>query len=152
MSFQVPPQSNSDAKVNRYLKELIMTILTADSAVSDELTQQAQIERLKKWIGTASCRKSQIPLFEGVAKLIELGMLRYGTWLTPFGLKTAFSGTGNSDEFQSFLKERVEPGDRLGSLLLELVAGGKLLISSGYRNASPEVIFSGSVEYSHRIR
>jgi hypothetical protein len=123
-----------------------------DTAIPDEAVQQTQIARLKQWIKTVSRRKSQIPLCEGLTKLIELGRLKYGTWLTPWGLKTGFAAVPQSDEVHPFLDERVAPVNDCGSPMLELFADGSLLMELGHRNGIAEFIFYTSAEHSHRVR
>src|SRR5580692_1294087 len=95
-----------------------------DSAVSDESVQRTHIARLKRWVKRVSRRESQVPMCEAISKLIDLGLLRYGTWPASFGLKTAFAAVRQSDEMQRFLDDCVALVTYVGSLMLGLFITG----------------------------
>src|ERR1035437_3645062 len=47
------------------------------------------------------------PLSRGIAKLIDLGLLRYGVWPASFGQKRAFAAVWRSAEVQRFIRDEI---------------------------------------------
>ena len=112
--------------------------------VFDDSIQHTQIANLKNWVKRVFKRKPRDPLSRGIAKLIDLGLLRYGVWPASFGQKRAFAAVWRSPEVQRFIRDEIYPKRLHAGLLLDLFAEGRLLMDLGYRDGNPEFIFYGA--------
>ena len=129
-----------------------MKIEAADCTSLEESEHLTQIAHLKRWIKRVYRDRSQSPTCDGMAKLVELGLLKYGKWLSQNGLMNAFSGLGNTEEFQCFALEHLAPKDKWGSVFLELLAEGQILMTCGYRNGKANFIYRAAAERSPTVQ
>lgn len=108
--------------------------------VFDDSIQETEIKPLKRWVRLVSRRPDKIPMCQVIAKLIELDLLKYGTWAASFGSKNAFAAVRHSAEVQSFIDE-VFRKRHFAEILLGLFSQGRLLMEAGCRPGHADFIF-----------
>ena len=128
----------------RETKDPVNDQQTFNPIASDESNQARQIAHLKFWISRVSEERSDDYcefLCRGIAKFIELDLLRYDRAPGSFSGNRGFGVVCQSAAARSFIESEILPANLDVAALLTLIADGRVLVETAYADGDPGFSF-----------
>lgn len=106
----------------------------------DRFDQTAELARIAEF--ARSLRRPGVPPYAiGILKFIEHDLLRYGVTLQSWGLKEGFGVVRDSEAILDWIEQEIEPLDLMSSILLDLLASGRLIVNPVIKNGERDFYF-----------
>jgi hypothetical protein len=106
----------------------------------DRFDQKIELARIAQF--ARSLRRPDVPPYAiGILKFIEEDLLRYGVTLQSWGLKEGFGVVRESESIFDWIDREIEPLDYMSSILLYLLAEGKLIVNPVIKNGERDFYF-----------
>jgi hypothetical protein len=105
----------------------------------DYFNQTAEIARFRDWVERISSRKPKDLLSIGIAKLLELDLLRYGLLREAPSASAGFGVVRQSAVIDDFIQNQIQM-DPLATLL-DILADGEISVDIRHFGGQPDFVF-----------
>lgn len=114
--------------------------------VDESIDQGREIIRLSNWVELASRLEPHDLLFPGIAKLVELDLLRYGSLPGDFKAQRGFGVVRQSAAALTYINREVLPTDLNMAAVLIMICNATIMMETAGTIGEPEFVFWTAAE------